>query len=87
MPHNKPVCCALRAEPKHTLHKQEQGCRTSSVEVGSSGDTDLLLSQLHMEQHGLVGLGPGEVEARLDALCHGDAILEGALVEAVAGEL
>ncbi len=58
-----------------------------SVEVRSAGDTDLLLAQLHIEEHGLVRLGPGEVEARLDTLSHGDTILEGALIEAVAGEL
>jgi len=60
---------------------------TCSVKIGSAGDTDLLLTQLHIEEHGLVGLGPREVEARLDALSHGDTILEGALIEAVAGEL
>ena len=58
-----------------------------SVEVRSAGDTDLLLAQLHIEEHGLVRLGPGEVEGRLDTLSHGDTILEGALIEAVAGEL
>ena len=60
---------------------------TCSVEVGSAGDTNLLLTQLHIEEHGLVWLGPGEVEARLDTLSHGDTILEGALIEAVTGEL
>ena len=60
---------------------------TCSVEVGSAGDTDFLLTQLHIEEHRLVWLGPGEVEARLNALSHSDTILEGALIEAVAGEL
>ena len=60
---------------------------TCSVEVGGASDADFLLAKLHVEQHGLVGLGPREVEARLQALSHCDAILEGALVEAVAGEL
>lgn len=60
---------------------------TCPVEVGGASDADLLLAKLHIEQHGLVRLGPREVEARLQALSHGDPILEGALIEAVAGEL
>lgn len=60
---------------------------TCPVEVGGASDADFLLAKLHIEQHGLVRLGPGEVEPRLQPLGHGDAILEGALIEAVAGEL
>ena len=60
---------------------------TCPVEVRGASDADFLLAKLHVEQHGLVGLGPREVEARLQALSHGDSILEGALIEAVAGKL
>lgn len=60
---------------------------TCPVEIGGSSDADLLLPKLHIEQHGLVWLGPREVQAWLQPLCHGDAVLESALIEAVTWEL
>ena len=70
-------------------HEEIEGCnsQTCSVEVRCASDTDLLLTQLYIEEHGLVRLRPGEVDAMLNALICGDPILESPLVEAVAREL
>ena len=65
-------------------YNDEQTC---AVEIGGASDTDFFLTKLHIEQHGLVRLGPRKVDAMLNTLIGSDTILQGAFIEAVAGEL
>lgn len=46
-------------------------CVILPVEVGGSRAGDLLLALSHIEEHGLVWLGPLEVKALLDAVSCG----------------
>ena len=58
-----------------------------AVQVRGPAATDLLVAELDVEEHGLGGHRPREVHGADCALADGDAVLEGALVEGVGGEL
>mmetsp|Transcript_6255 Transcript_6255/g.15425 ORF Transcript_6255/g.15425 Transcript_6255/m.15425 type:complete len:311 (-) Transcript_6255:812-1744(-) len=62
------------------------GC-LCAVEVGRARRRDLLGPDGHVEEHGLGGHRPREVETCLLSLLHGHTVLQSALVEGVGGEL